>query len=162
MSKRGKITIAIILIVLVLIFCIITLSNNSNISNENFENEIKVENIVEKNIIEDNSLNNENVVNEIIENHDSENMIIDTEVPETDYQSKDVYENNPNVGTTDKKQEAIDLVKNTWGEDDTVTFSCDSITSDGEYIIAVIDKQGAVVKNYFRVNLENKSVTVEF
>ena len=54
------------------------------------------------------------------------------------------------------------MVKQEWGEDDTVSFSCDSVTTQGEYIIAVTSLETATVRNYFRVNLENKTVTVEF
>ena len=54
-----------------------------------------------------------------------------------------VYEENSSVGTTDKKQEAIALVKQKWGEDDTVTFRCDSVSNNGEYIIAVVSKETA-------------------
>ena len=81
-----------------------------------------------------------------------------TEVPE---QGK-VYEENSDVGTTDKKQQAIALVKDKWGEDSTVTFRCDSITNDGEYIIAVVSSQTASVKNYFKVNLDTKTVEVDY
>ena len=56
----------------------------------------------------------------------------------------------------------LKLVKEKWGEDDTVSFTCDSITSDGEYVVAVNSIQKASVLNYFRVNLEKKTVVVDY
>ena len=64
--------------------------------------------------------------------------------------------------TTNKKQEAIDKVKEVWGEDNTVTYRCDSVTNDGEYIIAVVSTETMTVKNYFRVNLEKNTVEVDY
>ena len=48
------------------------------------------------------------------------------------------------------------------GEDNTVAFRCDSVTGNGEYIIAVISKKTASVKNYFRVNLAHQTVILEY
>lgn len=76
--------------------------------------------------------------------------------------SSAIYETNPDVGATDKKQEAIELVKKEWGEDSTVSFRCDHVTENGEYMIAVTSLETATVKNYFKVNLENKTVEVEY
>ena len=162
MSKKGKIAIVVILIILVII-CIFTFSGNGQDIDENVENNIvEQENIIQENIVEENEVKLENIIEEDSENETVENMIVNTEVPSTSYQSKDVYESNPDIGTTDKKQEAINLVKIAWGEDNSVTFSCDSITSEGEYIIAVTSIETATVRNYFRVNLENQTVSVEY
>lgn len=162
MNKRGKIIIAIVLVLLVIIIGMFTFSEKENSQNKVMENEKQNVNTGEENIIINNEIENENIVNEVVEDNEEENMIVNTAKPSTNYQSKDVYESNPDIGSTDKKQEAINLVKSTWGEDDSVTFSCDSITSDGEYIIAVTDNQAAIVRNYFRVNLQNQTVTVEY
>ena len=39
---------------------------------------------------------------------------------------------------------------------------CDQVTSNGEYIIAVVSLETASVRNYFRVNLNNKTVEVKY
>ena len=151
MSKNSKIVIAILLIIAVILICVFVLPKKD--SEEQTNNVISTENIVneiENTVSETNTVENEFEEEPIIENK--------TEVPE---QGK-VYEENSSVGTTDKKQEAIALVKQKWGEDDTVTFRCDSITNDGEYIIAVISSQSATVKNYFKVNLETETVEVDY
>lgn len=150
MSKNSKILIAVLLVIAVILICVFTVPKkddeevvNNTQETENIVNE--VENKVEENIVVENK-----VEEPVIENK--------TEVPE---QGK-VYEENSDVGTTDKKQQAIALVKDKWGEDSTVTFRCDSITNDGEYIIAVVSSQTASVKNYFKVNLEAGTVEIDY
>ncbi len=74
----------------------------------------------------------------------------------------EIYDTNTDLGSTDKKEEAINIVKNMWGEDNTVTYRCDSVTSDGKYIIAVVSTQTASVKNYFKVDLNTKTAEVDY
>lgn len=124
------------------------LNNTSYVENVVDQNEIESENIVEENETVENTISTE-------ENTEPNNSV--SKVP-----SSSVYESNTDLGTTDKKQEAINLVKEKWGEDDTVNFRCDSVTTDGEYIIAVVSLQTASVKSYFRVNLENKTVEIDY
>ena len=108
--------------------------------------------MLEKNLV--NSVNNTG-------NENSAKNIVDKQITNIVPQGT-AYNENSQVGTTNKKQEAINLVKEKWGEDSTVSFSCDSVTSNGEYIIAVTSLETATVRNYFRVNLEKKTVTIEF
>ena len=138
MSKNTKIIIAVVLVILVIVLCFSTMGKNK----EN-ENEVKNENLT--------------VTNEIVE--DEAEMV--ENVTEVKPQGS-VYESNSNAGTTDKKQDAIALVKEKWGEDESVTFRCDSVSNNGEYIIAVVSKDSASVKNYFKVNLETKTVEVDY
>ena len=97
-----------------------------------------------------------NIKNEVTQNKETSETIIE-QVPQGT-----AYESATQTGTTNKKEEAINLVKQEWGEDNSVIFTCDSVTSDGEYIIAVISKESATVKNYFKVNLENKTVEIKY
>ena len=64
--------------------------------------------------------------------------------------------------SNDEKQKAVNLVKAQWGEDNTVSFQCDHVTSDGEYVVAVSSLSSAKVLNYFRVNVEDGIVEVEY
>lgn len=155
MNNKIKICIAIVAIVLVVIICVVAFKGKDNVNEVNSNT---VENIV--NTVVKNEINNEVVENKV-ENATKAPVIEDKKLETEDF-STSVYETNSDVGTTDKKQEAINLVKNQWGEDDTVTFSCDSITSDGIYIIAVTSKERAVVLNYFRVDLVAKTVTIDY
>lgn len=106
------------------------------------------------------------VENEIVENKVENTEVKDMQDGDEKLETKDfttsVYESSSEVGTTNKKEEAISLVKAQWGEDNTVTFSCDSVTQDGIYIIAVTSKERAVVLNYFRVNLATKTVEIDY
>lgn len=160
MSRNAKIVIAVILVILVVVICCITFGKSNNkakdANNENIvSNEVVVDNENTANEIEENSLENEVVENEVVEEPVIENV---TEIKP----QGTVYESNTDTGTTDRKQDAIALVKEKWGEDSTVTFRCDSVSSNGEYIIAVVSKESASVKNYFKVNLATKTVEVDY
>lgn len=167
MNSYLKIICVIICIIIVVFLCKTTLfPNNSNDSIQSKELENEVENNILQNT--ENTSLNENTNIELENNIYTEN--VDTNVVENDVvlntlvnsNIQSVYESQKDVGTTDKKQEAINMVKNEWGEDDTATFRCDSITSNGEYIIAVVSKTTASVQAYYRVNLENKTVEVDY
>ena len=154
MDNKVKICIAIIVIVILIIICALTFSaKETDETNSN-----TVENIT--NVVE-NEVQNE-VENEITENTTLAQNVVENQKLSTQDFSSSVYEDKTETGTLSKKEEAINLVKNQWGEDNTVTFSCDSITSDGIYIIAVTSKERAEVLNYFRVNLKTKTVTVDY
>ncbi len=164
-KKIVYISICIILI-LVIIFL---MKNNggNNISNEVLTENIIEENVLneEENIIDENTTIVENVINNVaIEENNTVQTIQNAIVQDNLISSpeKNAYESEKDLGSTSKKQEAINMVKEYWGEDNTVTFSCDSVTSNGEYIIAVVSKNTASVSGYFRVNLEKKTVEVDY
>ena len=164
-KKIVYISICIILI-LVIIFL---MKNNggNNISNEVLAENIIEENVLneEENIIDENTTIVENVINNVaIEENNTVQTIQNAIVQDNLISSpeKNAYESEKDLGSTSKKQEAINMVKEYWGEDNTVTFSCDSVTSNGEYIIAVVSKNTASVSGYFRVNLEKKTVEVDY
>lgn len=159
MSRNVKIIIAIIFVVLVIVICCFTFGKNKK---EETANDVAQESIVENENVE----NVSNVVNEI-ESNTVENEVVEDEEPVVENVTEvkeqgTVYESNSDTGTTDRKQDAIALVKEKWGEDSTVTFRCDSVTNNGEYIIAVVSKETASVKNYFKVNLSTKTVEVDY
>lgn len=113
-----------------------------------------------KNKAEEMSYNTENIIEEDeLKNNETteENTVKNTEAPDDGSPVSSSEE-----GTTNKKQQAIELVKQEWGEDESVSFRCDTVTSDGEYIIEVITKASATVRNRFRVNLENKTVEIYY
>lgn len=157
---KFKIAVIVICIILVIIsiwavFINKNENDNNNTNNEVIENEIAENETEVENIIEENAVENQTV--EPTENIKTEPNTGTAVVP-----SSAIYESNSDVGTTDKKQSAIELVQNYWGEDSDATFRCDYVDSNGEYIIAVSSIQTASVKGYFRVNLEKKSVDIEY
>ena len=127
-------------------------TTNTSVQNETEEN-TAVENTTIENTVDNNTVT-ENTNTEV-----QNSVVQDNIVSSPD---KNAYESQSNVGSTNSKQQAIDLVKDYWGEDDSVTFSCDSVTSNGEYIIAVSSKTTASVQGYFRVNIEKKTVEVDY
>lgn len=155
MSKNEKLFIVILLIIIVVIvICgVFRKKEEPKEVNENVT-ENNVENVAQENEVDTNTLNENEVKNEI------EEPIIEN-IIEVEPQGS-VYESNSDIGTTDKKQQAINLVKEKWGDDDTVTFRCDSVNSKGEYVIAVVSKETASVKNYFKVNLNTKTVEIDY
>lgn len=164
MSDTAKIVCAIILIALVVILCATTFTTNNEVAEDALNNALKEENVaVDKDF--SNEHNNDVEAKDEVENStDTKNIIENEVILDTIVNSNtqnNVYESQTDVGTTDKKQQAINLVKEKWGEDDSVTFRCDNI-SNGEYIVAVVSKQTASVQNYFRVNLEKQTVTVDY
>ena len=160
MKKYWKFIISVIAII-----CIITITviynkiYDKSQANSDLQENQNIENTVQEDEIKNEISNSIEIENNVI----SENVVAEEiiDVSREDATSA-VYEQDNNIGSTDKKQEAINLVKQKWGEDGTVTFRCDSVTNDGEYIIAVVSKSSARVQNYFRVNLENQSVIVDY
>ena len=152
MKKNGKFIVIVLIIIVVGMLCVFSFKKDNTPTNADIENTIvqdknEIENVVSapENIIEEEKISEEPKENKIKESTLSS-----------------VYEQNNDIGSTDRKQEAINLVKKTWGEDDSVTFRCDSITNSGEYIIAVISKDSARVQNYFKVNLDKKTVEIDY
>lgn len=161
MNKKVKTIIVLILVIIVCIAVFFTFKNSIKTEETNNESQNLVEeNVIEENIIEQNEVKSENFVEQnVIENKSSQEMQNPSEVV---LPSSSIYESDSDVGTTDKKQEAIELVKEKWGEDSSVSFRCDQVTENGEYIIAVVSYETATVRNYFKVNLENKTVEVDY
>lgn len=162
MSNKMKIIIAVVVILLTVVCGVSAFyvtSNHDEDNNNIVENNTIIENeFIEENIVDENTMQENGVK---LENNTQNTTPVIENVTSVAPQGT-AYESNSDVGTTNKKQEAINLVKQEWGEDSTVTFSCDSVTAKGEYIIAVTSLETATVKNYFIVNLENKTVTVDY
>lgn len=159
--KKDNILIIVILILVVILGYLVFPKTDKKTENivENIANKVENE-TTNQNAVDENTIN-ENTNTDVVEetNTVTEPVVQDNIVSSPD---KNAYESNSKVGSTDQKQEAINLVKQHWGEDSTVNFTCDSVTSNGEYIIAVISKDTASVKGYFRVNLEKQTVEVDY
>ncbi len=167
MKKYGKYIFGIVLIIaIVLIFNTIYNREQKKLnvqSNENIVTNSEIENLeeVEENIeIQNTVIETENTVKE--DNVKTPENETKQEKVDKNTSGTAIYEEKSDLGSTDKKQEAINLVKQIWGKDDTVTFRCDSVEKSGEYIIAVVSKTSAKVLNYFKVNLQNKTVIVDY
>lgn len=162
MKKHGYIIIIILALALGIVSCIITMrvGTTETIGNENYVDETVIaaqntKNETVENEIVQNTI--ENITTNVVENATNEVHVENTITPNN---IKNAYE--ADLGTTDNKQEAIELVKKTWGEDSSVTFRCDSVSPDGKYIVAVVSLDTASVKNYFKVDLNTKTVEVDY
>ncbi len=171
MNNKVKIIIAVIVVIVALTAGVLAFRNNNskNSDSQNVVNDISYENIeMNVNNVIENEIDEENIALENqVSNISKNESVVQNNAPVTESHIDIVpqgtaYSENSDVGTTNKKEEAIELVKQKWGEDSTVAFSCDSVTKEGEYIIAVTSLETATVKNYFRVNLETKEVNIEF
>jgi len=177
MTKKILITLICIIIAVVLIivafrvsFAITRKNNETNFNNNTVqENKVKENKTVENTTIENESKNENKIVeNKVVDT--SNKNVTDKVVPAnqsapttgTSVAPSSVVYESTDIGSTDKKQQAIELVKKQWGDDNTVSFRCDSVTSEGEYIIAVVSTETASVKNYFRVNINTKTVEVDY
>ena len=66
------------------------------------------------------------------------------------------------VPNTEKKEEqAKEIVKNNWGEDDSVYYSYDGIDENGRYIICVRDKATTKALFWYYVDLETGTFDIE-
>ena len=162
-----KIVSIIILIIIIIAALVYTYKNNNtvNVNIEATQNITEVNEIKEENTIAENTEIIENV-NENTYSADNQNVnTVQNAIIQDNLISspeKNIYESEKDVGSTNKKQEAINLVKEYWGEDDKVTFTCDSVLSKSEYIVAVVSKKTASVSGYFRVNIDTKTVEVDY
>ena len=174
------------------IFCIVivggtlvALSNLQNKANEisNNKSENKIENSVnqiydnnsnntvydyednyiknDENTIENDEKNNTNTEN-IIENE--ENTIIknttvtNTSNTKTNTTKTEETEEKNNVSDKDK---AISMVQAEWGSDSSVYFTSEGV-SNGYYIVAVRDKSNTSVKLFYKVNLQENTVEIDW
>lgn len=97
-----------------------------------------------------NTIVKENKTNE--ENKVAENMV---EAEENKVEESNV----PN--TENKEEQAKEIVKNNWGEDDSVYYSYDGIDKDGRYIICVRDKATTKALFWYYVDLESGTFEIE-
>lgn len=151
MKNKGTLTILFIITILILlgIFAAIELvdlkNNKENVKVVSTNNEIK--STIKNNTVKENNDANEVEQNNIIVNNQTNNK------EEIDNESMQKEEKN--------KEEAIRIVKENWGEDDTVYFSYDSIDSDGNYLVCVRDKETTNALYWYKIDLETGTFTIE-
>lgn len=119
-------------------------TDNIAIDNENIVQEENMTNTENTNI--ENTTENTNI------SDNSQNIIEDDNV---------VSEDEDKLSSS-KQEQAIELVKQYWGEDNSVYFTNEGVTSNGEYTVAVRQKTSTTVKDYFIVNLETKKVEIHY
>lgn len=148
-----------ILVIIVFFYMIFDMKNKVEDSYYNVENSntSKIENV--ENI--DNTSVNNFISNDIIENNVDNTQINNNTANKTQETSNvaPITSTDKASNTTDKKQTAIDIVKESWGEDNDVLFDC-YVNSNGEYIVSITDIQSGKVLTYYQVNLETRKINI--
>ncbi len=151
MNNFSKIIIAVLVVLIIALAGYMVgnyVLNNGN--GKTIDN--KVINKVINNAIDEikNSINNEILTNEIIDN-EIKNEVIANETIETVETIKPQTQK-------DERQAAIDMARNEWGEDDSVTFKIDEQNEKGEFIIQVVDKNTTNVVLEYYVDVSKNTI----
>ena len=170
--EKSKFSIWIPIICIIVVGIIFYMLNDNKIKDGQEQNTVNQEE--SNNIISNNEIIEENIVNEDIENtltveNEVENVVNNTVTNIVENEVKNTIKNTTTStntgkyqpGVTDKKQKAIELVKENWGSDSSVNFAFEYINENGEYVISVKDKSSATVRNYFRVDLQTETVELD-
>ncbi len=136
MSKKALFCIIIILLFFAGIYFGKKMSNEKEIVNT-VSNNVKENSIVIENTVEENKID---------EQKEEENKVEEKDTAS----SKD-----------DSIESAKEIVKNNWGEDDSVYYSYDGLDKDGRYIICVRDKSTTKALFWYYVDLETGSFEIE-
>lgn len=118
-------------------------------------------NVVDTNLADENT-GLDNVINtlfeNVVENEVEENKIVNETTNEVneEKEEEDIETNSGSV--TSKEKKAVELVKNFWGEDDSVYFSYQSIDNQGRYIVSVNRKDSSVLA-WYTVDVDSEIVT---
>ena len=98
----------------------------------------------------------ENTTNNKEENEEVENNTLEPEVNEIE---NNVVEEETTT-QLDPKEEAIQIVKDNWGEDDTVYFSYDGV-KDGKHVVCVRESSTTKALYRYYVDIETGSFEIE-
>lgn len=143
-----------VLIVIITFYMIFDIQNKVEKENYNTNNVFDEENIVsEENVVD--------VENEINENTSISNTSIKAD-DENIVTNDNVVAEEDDVLSTTNQDRALQIVKEYWGEDNTVYFTNEGVDSQGKYTVAVRQKTSTAVKNYFKVDLETKQIEIEY
>lgn len=142
------------------------LSNKANkISSKNETNTVNtsVKNEVNNNVVSEypnfsynaNTVSNTNVENKVDESKKNENKTSNQDVTNNKTEVTDEKNDTPD------KEKALELAKKEWGEDNSVYFTNEGVSS-GKYIVAVRDKSNTAVKLFYKIDLNTKIVEVDW
>lgn len=117
-----------------------TISNNTTINNTQKNEKVEEKKVIEQEIKEVNNIK-------------------DSTTQNTEIKGKEEIESK-NENETNGKQEALELVKEEWGEDNTVYFTIDS-SSGNIYMISVRSKTTTETLTEYEVDVTNKKVVMK-
>ena len=135
----------IICILIIVIIIVASIFVAKKISKKQETIETKANNINELNTNED---ENENVIK-------VSNEVLKTE--KEDNKEETSLENEPET----PEEKAIEIVKENWGEDDSVYFACEKKQDDGKYPVAVRDKNSTKALYWYYVDIESGTFDIK-
>jgi len=137
-----------------------TVSNSQ--SNSNTNNYYSKTNYIESDYNTTNTYNT-NISNSVTNTNRNANTNTNTNTNTSTNQSKNTKseESDSDLAKVDDKAKAIALVKEEWGEDSSVYFTNEGFVS-GYYSVAVRDKSNTSVKMFYKVDVNKKTVEVDW
>lgn len=157
MKEKNKVILAImviaILVILIILLSIKLVNKHITIPTMQSNSKQKIENSKENDIVQEeiNNINTNEQLNNTIQNNVIQNTM----------QNNSVNADNVNTEEERNEQKAINIAKQNWGEDDTVSFSLDTVDDKGRYIICVRDKQTTRALYWYTIDIESGTVTIE-
>ena len=134
----------------------VNMVTSNNTVNEFYESGASVQNT---NVVVENKAQSNNIVENVVDNQVKEKVENKVETsPKTNSNSEVTSED---LSNSSEKEKAVTLVAKEWGEDSSVYFTNEGV-SNGLYIVAVRDKSNTSVKMFYKVDLKNKTVEVDW
>lgn len=112
--------------------------NSLNITND-------IGNIMANNIITNNEIKIDETKNTVAQNKDNNQSTI----------------NNIGPDTKEAKEQAIQLVKDDWGDDSSVYYYVDEVKENGKYTVSIRDSQTTSVIVWYEVDLKNNTAVMQ-
>ena len=118
-------------------------SKTENKGESNVKNTVNNNNIVENTIKVQNTVQEENIVQKEKTENTISNVTTNSQAPKED-----------------NNQKAINMVKQDWGEDASVTFKIDEKKENEKYVVSVVDKNTTEVLVWYDVDVKNNTIQV--
>lgn len=156
--EKKKILIYIILIIIVLLLGIFVAKELFTESTTVMSNKVEAVNQINNSII-NNSINN------IVDNEIDENNVIEntTENSVSETESNTVSNNSTNKNSSKNKEEiALNMAKEKWGNDNSVSFRNSGTDENGRYIVKVIDAETTNVVVWYYIDVDNNKIETKY
>lgn len=165
-KKESNWSVIILVIILIVVFAYLLSENKHVLQTDGKVEQNKVNNVVNnttskpKNEVtntkkEENTIKNE-ITNAI--EKDNEELVDDKENKNEKVTEEDKKETNAAQTGNEDRQKAINMAKQEWGEDDSVSFKIDEQTENGKYTISVVDKNTTNVIFWYSVDVKNNTI----
>lgn len=157
MEKSTKIIVGILIIALI-IMGIVLWTSKEEIKEADKQNSINQINITqsENNLVQNKEEDNENKIENIVSEDKQDEILNETTEVEDLTNTSQTVDNQKKEENNNEK--AINMVKNDWGADDSVSFKIDEQTEDGKYVVSVVDKNTTKVIMWYDVDINNNTI----